>query len=463
MQRRTGSRGTRRAYLLVLGIGAPAGALLAACSGSATPAPQRARDFHDVTLQYTTKGSGPADMADYQKVIGELFEPAHPGIKVELITEGSDSYWVKLTSLLAAGTPPDAAQQDEYYLAPLAVKSQLLELGPYQAKDATFEASDLSAGLWQAGHYHDKLFGITVGPFGPVVYYNKDHFDEAGVPYPPSDYKQGGWTWNRMREDAKKLAKVDASGALTRAGFGWDARFLSRFSGHFYAYGAKVFDRQDDPSRCTLDDPLSLELIQLLHDMRHVDRTAAPADWYGGSGDSRTKGLPGDNAAIFRDGRMSISIQLSDLVSTRKTNLRWDQAPLPRPNGGGNAGGFVGTNVYTAMRASKIPDVAWDWIAVMAGKQRSAWRMRSPDLVAAPAWKSLIPEYSRLTPPDHNGVNAELGEYGTPSIMSTAYAEVQDVVLNGLQAVWNNQAPVRQSVADIVPKANDLLAKAPKV
>jgi len=415
-----------------------------------------------VTFQYTTKGSGPADLADYQRVITELFEPAHPGIQVQFITEGGDSYWVKLTALLAAGTPPDAAQQDEYYIAPLAVKNQLLELGPYQVKDKSFDAGDLSAGTWQAGRYHDKLFAITVGPFGPVVYYNKDHYDEVGLPYPPSDYKQGGWTWNQMREDAKKLTKRDASGQLTRAGFGWDARFLSRFSGHFYAYGAKVFDRQDDPTKCVLDDPLSLELIQLLHDMRHVDRTAAPADWYAGSGDSRTKGLPGDNSALFRDGRMSISIQLSDLVNVRKTNLRWDQAPLPRANNGGKAGGFVGTNVYTGMKASKYPDVVWDWIAAMGGKKRALWRLQNPDIIAAPSWKSLIPEYAKITPPDHNGVNAELGEYGTSSVMSTAYGDLQDAVLNGLQPVWNNEVPVRQAVSDVVSKVNDLLKQAPQ-
>ena len=44
--------------------------------------------------------------------------------------------------------------------------------------------------------------------------------------------------------------------------------------------------------------------------------------------------------------------------------------------------------------------------------------------------------------------------------MSTAYVEMQDEVLNGLQAVWNNQAPVRQAVTEIVSKVNDLLKEA---
>jgi hypothetical protein len=56
--------------------------------------------------------------------------------------------------------------------------------------------------------------------------------------------------------------------------------------------------------------------------------------------------------------------------------------------------------------------------------------------------------------------NIELGEYGTSSIMSTAYVEMQDEILNGLQPVWNHEVPVRQAVAEVVRKVNDLLKQA---
>jgi hypothetical protein len=46
--------------------------------------------------------------------------------------------------------------------------------------------------------------------------------------------------------------------------------------------------------------------------------------------------------------------------------------------------------------------------------------------------------------------------------MSTAYVEMQDEVLNGLQPVWNNEVPARQAVTEIVRKVNDLLKEASK-
>ena len=247
-----------------------------------------------------------------------------------------------------------------------------------------------------------------------------------------------------------------------RAGFAWDARFLSRFSGHFYAYGAKIFDRTDDPTKCDLDEPLSAEFLQLLHDLRHVDQTAAPADWYSSTGDSRTKGLPGDNGPLFRDGKVAMSIELIELANTRKTNLRWDYAPLPRPNNGGKAGGFVGSNVFTGMKASKYPELVWDWVSTMGGPKYHEFRMRDPDVLQTPSWKSLQAEFTQMKPPDTIKANVELGEYGTSSIMSTAYVEMQDEVLNGLQPAWNNEVPVRQAITEIVRKVNDLLKQAPK-
>jgi ABC-type glycerol-3-phosphate transport system substrate-binding protein len=454
---------TRRAFLAATwGFATTMTGALVACGIGDVSGQSKKIDYSTVTFQHLAKGVGAPDMRNYERAIKEIFEPEHPGIKVEIIPDGGIGYWPKLLAIIAAGTPPDAAQQDEYYMAHLIKKNQLLELTPLQVKDKRFDPKGMFDGAWRAGQFKGKQYGLSAGIFGPMVKYNKDHFDEAGVPYPPHDPKATGWTWNQLREDAKKLTKRDGSGQVTRAAFGWDARFLSRFSGHFYAYGARIVDRIDDPTKCVLDEPASIEFIQLLHDMRHVDRTAAPADWYAATGDSRTKGLPGDNGPLFRDGKLAVSIELIELANTRKTNLRWDYAPLPRSNVGGKVGGFVGSNVFTGMKTAKNPQLVWDWVSMMGGPKYHEFRMRDQDILNTPSWKALLEEYAKLKPPDNIKANIEVGDYGTSSIMSTAYVETQDEVLNGLNQVWNNQAPVRQVVSEIVRKVNDLLKEASK-
>ena len=50
-----------------------------------------------------------------------------------------------------------------------------------------------------------------------VCYFNKDHFDEAGIPYPSND-----WTWVEYSEIAGKLTKTDDDGNPIRLGsFNW--------------------------------------------------------------------------------------------------------------------------------------------------------------------------------------------------------------------------------------------------
>ena len=51
-----------------------------------------------------------------------------------------------------------------------------------------------------------KQLGIPKDLDSAAVWYNKDMFDEAGIPYPTAD-----WTWDDFREIAKKLTKADGS------------------------------------------------------------------------------------------------------------------------------------------------------------------------------------------------------------------------------------------------------------
>jgi hypothetical protein len=54
----------------------------------------------------------------------------------------------------------------------------------------------------------------------------------------------------------------------------------------------------------------------------------------------------------------------------------------------------------------------------------------------------------------------DMGEYGTPSIMSTAYVEMQEEILVGLLPAWRREASIRQTVGEITRKVNAMLGQA---
>jgi hypothetical protein len=216
---------------------------LAACNplSGAPPSTGATRDYSGVVLQYLGDGTDGASLKHHERAMQEFFAPDHPGARVEVVTVPGPSATVdKLQVLLAADTPPDGVGTDDYRVANLVQRGVLLDLTTYQETDRRYNAGDLYPGAWRAAHYRNRLYGLPIGMFGPVVVFNEDRFDKAGVPYPPADWRNTSWTWDRMRQDAQRLAERDSAGQLSRAGFAFDARFASRLSGHFAAYGAPL-------------------------------------------------------------------------------------------------------------------------------------------------------------------------------------------------------------------------------
>ncbi len=74
--------------------------ILAACGGSkpATSGP--------VEITFTMWGA-PEELAVWQAVVDD-FHAANPNITVKVDVSDWDSYWTKLNTLIAGGTPPDA-------------------------------------------------------------------------------------------------------------------------------------------------------------------------------------------------------------------------------------------------------------------------------------------------------------------------------------------------------------------
>jgi multiple sugar transport system substrate-binding protein len=426
-------------------------ALLSACgaagsSGAKTDeAPVKPPVTQGVVIRFQSKDTAPDAVAYLEQLVKEDFEPTHPGAKVE-IELPTGGYFPKLQAHLAAGTEPDTARIDEYYIPSLVAKDSLKPLETYSARDKQFDSKALFTIPWQAGQYRNHFYGLTTGPNGYFIVFNKTAFEEAGLKPPPSDYKDTTWTWDRMREDARRLTKTGATGADTRFGFMWDVSLLSRFSAQVNAAGGKIVDTLQDPRKGALDDQRTVALLQLLQDMRHRDRSLPMDDDIKGQG---------EGAALVAKGRVAMAVSLTNVGQTMKdAPFTWDFAPLPRPNGGGPANTALITNVYSMLKSSKNPELAWDWIRIMGSPKHALWHVKNKEFL--PGWKSLREEYGKLRPPEHRAAALDLAEYGTPSINSVKYVELQDLLKEGLAPVWNGTAPAKQTVDQLMPRINAL-------
>ena len=153
-------------------------------------------------------GQNPEQVAAENAVVA-AFNAANPNIKLTVTivdnTEAAD------TLAARAADPPDI-------LGPVGIRGlqtfgeQLLDLSPYIAD---VDLSEVEPSLIEAFNVDGKQIGLPTGVYSSFIFYNKDLFDEASLPYPPhsagEQYEGKDWNWATVRELAMQLT-VDAEG-----------------------------------------------------------------------------------------------------------------------------------------------------------------------------------------------------------------------------------------------------------
>jgi multiple sugar transport system substrate-binding protein len=175
-----------------------------------------------------------------------------------------------LKTQIAAGNPPDI-------IGPVGVeglnlfRDQLLDLQPLiDENDYSVEGVDPALVEFFKLGENNATIGVPFATYPSFLYYNKDLFDEAGLPYPPSKvgdkYEGKDWDLDTLREVAMKLT-VDADGNdATSADFdpenivqwGFDMQYADNSPlAESSLFGASSFVA-DDGSTAQIPEPISV-------------------------------------------------------------------------------------------------------------------------------------------------------------------------------------------------------------
>src|SRR5579859_4537264 len=210
-----------------------------------------------VVLRWATWGDA-AGTNILQKAV-EGFQKAHPDVEVRMERTPFDDYISKILTQYAAGLAPDVMAVNCDQLAAFASRNVLLNLKPYVDKDPAIRLEDFFPGAVEHYTLQGALAAIPsdISPIA-VVYYNKNKFDEAGLPYPRND-----WTYLQFLKDAQALTLKNAKGEIAQYGFAdewpiWEA--------WVYAFGGRLVDNEKAPTRCVLDSPQAVSGIQFRSD-----------------------------------------------------------------------------------------------------------------------------------------------------------------------------------------------------
>ncbi|GHO51012.1 ABC transporter substrate-binding protein [Ktedonospora formicarum] len=168
-------------------------------------------------LQLFFWGSTSRDKLTKQAI--KAFEQKHSDVKITSQFTAFDAYWNKLSTQIAAGTPPDLIQMDMRYIAEYVKKGLLLDLSS-AISNKTIDLSDFDQILLNGSQVNGKFYGIPLGGNYQAFLYDKDLLAQAKVTLPDA------FSWDEFSNICTQLSHALGKGI---AGTGDESTNITAF------------------------------------------------------------------------------------------------------------------------------------------------------------------------------------------------------------------------------------------
>jgi multiple sugar transport system substrate-binding protein len=293
-----------------------------------------------VALQAWVYGSSGGALAQMRTE----FEAGHPGITVNLTEFPEDQYTTKLDTALAAGDPPDVAYVEERRWIKAGM---LLELDDVLAEAGVDLAAFNQGIMADQCLYEGKVYCIGTYTGAVVLFYNKDMFDAAGIPYPSTTEPM---SVDEYAEMAAKLSNDAADiNAKVWGGAAPPMYWWSDQRTHFSEDGRTVDGYLNDEPTVHAYDVLA----GMVRDGNAPGSAALTAF--------------GEAANLFGLRKQAMAIgDFSSLTTLEQEGIRYGVAPVPVERDGDAAWVPVWTDRWGIFADSANQDAAEAWIAFLA-------------------------------------------------------------------------------------------------
>jgi multiple sugar transport system substrate-binding protein len=405
--------------------------LLAACGS------QKAADTGPVEITFTMWGA-PEELTVWQAVVDE-FHAVNPNITVKVDVADWDSYWTKLNTLIAGGTPPDVFAMDAPLFLDWQSRGALLNLQPYIDANAGFLDGFYPQTL-AAYKTADGYYGLPRDFQTIVLFYNKDMFDAAGMAYPTAD-----WTYDDMLAAAKKLTldkdgdgKIDQYGIWTDT---WDMELL--WSEAIWAYGGDIIS--PDHTKTLIGEGGARGAWAYVDSLYKEGVMPTPTT----SGEFGFDLFQSGMAAMTTIGHWAVPGYV-------QAGIHFDVAPMPKGPAGQatsvNSAGFV------ISKDSKNADAAFEFIKfALSEKGQSKLAQLG---FAIPVLKSVAESDAYLKQPGdlNQKVFLDSVTFAHMKPVFKGYEEWAGVVGDGLIPVFDGESDLNPTLDEVITAADEVLA-----
>lgn len=427
--------------------------LIAGCSSGSSgtsPAPAESKDpggAEKITLTFMGWEASPLETESVTKGIAS-FEAAYPNIKVNY-TPTPGEYAAKLLTMMAGEAAPDVFFMGSGDYNSFITRGVLLDLTDRFYEDLSDD--DFIQSSLSIMKQNNKIYGVSSCTVSPVLYYNKDIFDAASEPYPPSRTEEA-WTFDEFREAAKRLTKKNGDKVEIYGVYGLESNDCDIFLSSLASRGASLLS--PDMKKVACNTPEVADMLRQIRDVRMVDGSSPTS--------STLENIGMSSAQMLQTGKVAMLVAGSwSLQELAQMNFSVGSGPLPKfevPVTTGQA------HVHSAWAKTKYPDEAWEFIKFLSSEEYQI------DLVKAGLWmpnrNSLYTEEGMkrwYDPEVHGDTFLEYADYYRDAVASElavlGNTEFSTMKNEEIDNIFKNEKDIPECLNNMEKRGNEILGK----
>lgn len=374
----------------------------------------------------------------YEELIA-AFEEEYPAIDIQVV---STNEVLGLGAITDIQVPEDAARRllAAADVVPMDVtrgtvrQGLVRDLTPLVQVDGGFDASDFAVGSLESCQWDGGTWAIPMSLNFRLIFFDKEAFDEAGVPYP-----EAGWTWDDLRAKAQALT-VRRGDEVERWGFVAPISFAYRL---VESRVGPLADYGGDPAMPRFAAPEVVDAVRWYADL-HLRDGAMPYAPAAVEGQDVTMSA---EETIIDKGQAAMWPDMNLLWTYR--NQQGKRGVVPFPQDTPEAATTPAWAETLAMSAgTTVPDAAFRWIDYLSRQARKGPGM---GMTYLPARRSAIEAGGALEAMDEElaaALRAAL-DHGYMAREPIGYEAFREAI----GAILAEEAPVEDALSDAQARA----------
>lgn len=283
----------------------------------------------------------------YYKTMFDAFMEKYPDITVEPVEFSADEYDNTITTQLGGKQDFDVVfTKGTPALSALILQGHVLALDDIMEKDPSFN-KEAYLGLLDQLQLDGKTYAVPFRKDNNMIFYNKDLFDKAGVPYP-----EDGMTMKEYHELAAEMTGGSGNEKVYGA-------HVHTWPSNVYNFARRIeaFDQLDKDTYMNLK-PYYEEILAMQDEGVIQDYGALKASNLHYSGVFYNQ-----QTAMLQIGSWFINMCLENV-----NDFDWGCCSIPNEEGAGNTNAIGGVTPVSIGAYAKHPEEAWKFITSVCGE-----------------------------------------------------------------------------------------------